>query len=64
MNLQCFYKLFSNRTFFKLISGQQQEANQTVFVTRATEEHGDTPAQGLCQDGVCSLSNWKPGKSA
>jgi hypothetical protein len=64
MNLQCFSKLFSNCNFFKLISSQQQDSKQIVLATPTKEELGEQSTEAVCQDGVCSLSGWRPRKSA
>lgn len=64
MNLQCFSKLFSNCKLFRLIQEKQLNSKIAVAVVRTEEEHGEVLSSGDCQNGVCSLSNWRPEKSA
>jgi hypothetical protein len=63
MNLQCFSKLFSRCNFFKLNSAEQQNSKQIDIASEADEQE-ELAGAGECQDGVCSLSNWRPSKSA
>jgi hypothetical protein len=63
MNLQCFSKLFSRCSFFKLIFAQQQNSKQIDIASDADEQKEMADA-GECQDGACSLDSWRPSKSA